>query len=554
MEKIMEESFLKLIEESIKKHWDIPALTDYKGATYTYKDTARKIEKLHILFENAGIKKGDKIAICSRNMSSWGIAFFATLTYGAVVVPILSEFKADNIHHIVNHSDARILFAGDVVWENLDEMQMPNLDGVLRTEDFSLRFSRNPKLTDTRRKLNELFGKKYPERFLPEHVVYEPEDEESLALINYTSGTTSASKGVMLPYRSLTSNLLFAIAVLGNDEGQNVVSMLPMAHMYGLMFEFIYGFAIGTHVHFLSRTPSPKIISEAFADIRPDLIITVPLVIEKIIQKRVFPAIDKPYMKLLMNMPVINEKIYKSIRETVMAALGGRFKELIVGGAALNRDVEQFLKKIQLPFTVGYGMTECGPIMAYSPWALFVPTSCGRDVPRMKFRIQSSDPEKEVGEIQVKGANVMLGYYKNAEATASVLDNDGWFHTGDLGLVDAEGNLFIKGRSKNMILGASGQNIYPEEIEDRINALNYVTESLIIEKDGKLVALIYPDMDALRKLGIDENQIEQTIKTEVKELNRSLPSYSQIASVEMQQEEFEKTPKRSIKRFLYQHK
>ena len=553
MNRIMDESFLKYVEKSIRKNWEKQALTDYNGATYTYKDCARKIEKLHILFETAGIEKGDKIAICSRNMSSWGIAFFAALTYGAVVVPILSEFKADNIHHIVNHSEAKLLFVGDVVWENLDEKMMPNIEVIIRVEDYTLHFSRNERLTEARKNLNALFGQKYPDRFVPSNVEYRQEDEEELALINYTSGTTIASKGVMLPYRSLTSNLLFAIEKLGAKPDQKIVSMLPMAHMYGLMFEFVYEFCIGMHVFFLNRTPSPKIIAEAFANVKPDIIVTVPLVIEKIIQKQVFPAIDKPLIKLMLNMPIINDKIYKNIHDKVMNALGGKFKELIIGGAALNSDVERFLRKIGLPFTVGYGMTECGPIIAYSSWKEFVLTSCGHDVPRMELKIDSPDATSVVGEILTRGANTMLGYYKNQRATSATIDSDGWLHTGDLGLIDRQGNLYIKGRSKNMILGASGQNIYPEEIEDKLNATNFISESIVIESKGKLIALVYPDFEMLAKSGIqDSEEIRKHLQEEVKELNKTLPNYCNISDFKIFNEEFEKTPKRSIKRFMYQ--
>lgn len=548
----MEESFLQYIEESIKTNWDRPALTDFKGATSSYKDVARKIEKLHLLFEHCGIKKGDKIALCSRNTSNWGIAFLATLSYGAVAVPILNEFKPDNVHHIVNHSEARILFAGDVVWENLDESAMPALDGAIRVEDYSLRFSRQKKLTEARTKLNELFGKKFPERFRPEDVHYEYDKLDELAMINYTSGTTSTSKGVMLPYRSLWTNLKFALGVFGLTPGEQIVSMLPMAHMYGLAFEFIYEFASGMHIHFLSRTPSPKIIADAFAEVKPDLIVTVPLVIEKIIKKKVFPTIEKPHMKILMNIPIINDKIKDSIRQKVIDAFGGKFKELIIGGAALNKEVEIFLRSIRFPYTVGYGMTECGPLLSYDGWETFKQGSCGKAVPRVELRIDSADQQHIVGEILAKGDCVMSGYYKNPEATRTALDRDGWLHTGDMGIIDADGYLFIRGRCKNMILSSNGQNIYPEEIEDKLNNMLYVSESIVIEKEGKLIALIYPDFDAVNTDKLSDEKLAEFLTNNLKELNQQLPAYSQVSTYKLYNEEFEKTPKRSIKRFLYQ--
>ena len=547
----MEECFLRYIEESIKNNWNRAALTDFKGATYSYKDVARKIEKLHLLFAHCGIQKGDKIALCGRNMSNWGTAFLATLAYGAVAVPILNEFKAETIHHMVNHSEARLLFAGDVVWEAIDPEAMPALDGVLRVEDYSLRFSRKEQLTEARARLNELFGQKYPERFRPEDVHYEYDRLDDLAVINYTSGTTSQSKGVMLPYRSLWTNLQFALNVFGITPGEKVVSMLPMAHMYGLAFEFIYEFANGMHIHFLSRTPSPKVIADAFAEVRPHLIITVPLVIEKIIKKRVFPSLEKPHIKLLMNIPVINDKIREKIRKQVVAAFGGRFKELIIGGAALNHEVEHFLHAIRFPYTVGYGMTECGPLLSYDGWKTFKPGSCGKAVDRVTLRIDSPDPQHIVGEILAKGDCVLTGYFKNPEATAAALDAEGWLHTGDMGIIDKDGYVYIKGRCKNMILSANGQNIYPEEIEDKLNNMPYISESIVVDRAGKLVALIHPDTDQMEADQVQENQLAEIMKDNLKEVNQQLPSYSQLGSYELYAEEFEKTPKRSIRRFLY---
>lgn len=548
----MEESFLKYIEESIQNNWDRPALTDFKGATSSYKDVARKMEKLHLLFEHCDIQQGDKIALCSRNTSNWGIAFLAILSFGAVAVPILNEFKPDTVHHIVNHSEARLLFAGDIVWENLDEAAMPDLDGVIRMEDYSLRFSREPRLTEARAKLNELFGKKFPERFRPEDIHYEYDHPEDLALINYTSGTTSSSKGVMLPYRSLLTNLKFALSVFGLTPGEQIVSMLPMAHMYGLAFEFIYEFASGMHIHFLSRTPSPKIIADAFAEVKPDLIITVPLIIEKIIKKRVFPAIEKPHMKILMNIPIINDKIKDNIRQKVMDAFGGKFKELIIGGAALNKEVENFLRSIRFPYTVGYGMTECGPLLSYDGWQTFRQGSCGKAVPEIQLRIDSPDQQHIVGEILAKGNCVMSGYFKNPEATEAALDPNGWLHTGDMGIIDKDGYLFIRGRCKNMILSSNGQNIYPEEIEDKLNNMPYISESIVIEKEGKLIALIYPDFDTIHAEKLTDEKLTEALKNNLQELNSQLPAYSQISTYKIYNEEFEKTPKRSIKRFLYQ--
>ena len=549
----MEENFLSYIENSIKENWDRPALTDYKGVNCNYKDVARKIEKLHILFEQAGIQKGDKIALCGRNSTNWGIAFMATLTYKAVAVPILNEFTPENVQHIVNHSDARLLFVGSVVWESLQKLDLPALDGVICMEDYSLHLSRSPRLTEARERLNELFGKKFPNRFLPEDVCYEKDTLDELALINYTSGTTSSSKGVMLPYRSLWSNLTFALGVFGKLPGEHVISMLPMAHMYGLAFEFIYEFASGAHVFFLTRTPSPQIIAEAFRTIKPSLIISVPLIIEKIIKKKVFPTLKKPGVRLMLSLPLVSTKIKQTIRQKVIEAFGGNFKEVIIGGAALNKEVEDFLHSIRFPYTVGYGMTECGPILAYDGWETFKQGSCGKTAPRMRLRIDSSDPECVVGEILAKGDNVMTGYYKNEEATQAAFTPDGWLRTGDLGLIDKDGYLYIKGRSKNMILGPNGQNIYPEEIEDQLNNLPFVAESIVVERDNKLVALIYPDFEAAKAAHADtEEALRETMENNRTEINKLLPAYSQIARVEIYREEFKKTPKRSIKRYLYQ--
>lgn len=548
----MDKSFIHYIEESIKKNWDRDALTDYMGATLQYKDVARKIEKLHIFFEESGVQKGDKIAICGRNSSHWGVTFLATLTYGAVVVPILHEFKSDNIHHIVNHSDAKLLFVGDMVWENLNEAAMPMLEGVFLMQDYTLLVSRSERLTYAREHLNEMFGKKYPKNFRVEHISYHKDSPEELAMINYTSGTTSSSKGVMLPYRSLWSNTKFAFEVLTLQPGDKVVSMLPMAHMYGLSFEFIYEFAAGCQVFFLTRMPSPKIIFQAFAQVQPRIIIAVPLIIEKIIKKNVLPKLDTMPMRMLLKLPIISDKIMDKVKEEMSKGFGGNFIQVIVGGAAFNQDIEKLLRRIGFPYTVGYGMTECGPIIAYEDWKEFKQGSCGKAAPRMEVKINSSDPHNVVGEILCKGDNVMLGYYKNEEATKAVLDSDGWLHTGDLGLIDEEGNITIKGRSKNMLLGPSGQNIYPEEIEDKLNNLPYVAESIVIQKEDKLVALVYPDFDEALANGVKDEELAGIMEENRVLLNTMIPAYSQIASVKIYHEEFEKTPKKSIKRFMYQ--
>ena len=549
MEKL---SFNEQIEQSIKDNWDLDALSDYKGETFQYKDIARIIEKLHIIFEYSNVKPGDKIALCGRNSAHWGVTFLATITYGAVIVPILHEFKADNIHNIVNHSEARLLLVGDMVWENLNENAMPLLEGVLLMNDFTLLVSRSERLDYARDHLNELFGKKFPRNFRREHVSYRRDKPEELAVINYTSGTTSYSKGVMIPYRALWSNTQFAFDVLTMKPGDKLVSMLPMAHMYGLAFEFLYEFSVGCHIYFLTRMPSPKIIFQAFEEVKPNLIVAVPLIIEKIIKKSVLPKLETPAMKILLKVPIINDKIKATVREEMIKAFGGNFKAVIVGGAAFNQEVEQFLKMIDFPYTVGYGMTECGPIICYEDWRRFKPGSCGKAVPRMDVKVLSSDPENIVGEIVCKGPNVMLGYYKNEEATQEVIDKDGWLHTGDLALMDEEGNVTIKGRSKNLLLSSSGQNIYPEEIEDKLNNLPYVSESIIVQQNEKLVGLVYPDFDDAFAHGLKNEDIERVMEENRVALNAMLPTYSQISKMKIYPEEFEKTPKKSIKRYLYQ--
>lgn len=549
-------SFNALIQKSIIDHWTLDALTDYKGVTLQYHDVARKIEKLHILFEHSGIQQGDKIALCGRNSSAWACAFLATLTYGAVAVPILHEFTAEQIHNIVNHSEAKLLFVGDVVATIISEKEMPDLEGIVYIPDYSLVVSRTEKLTYAREHLNEMFGKKYPKYFRPEHVNYYMEQNpEELALINYTSGTTGFSKGVMIPYRAMWGNADFARHELGSiiRKGDHVMSILPMAHMYGMAFEFIYEFISGCHTFYLTRLPSPAIIAQAYADIKPALIIAVPLVIEKIIKKRVYPKIQNNMMKLLLNMPVINTKIHEKIGQEVIKAFGGNFYEVIIGGAAFNKEVESFLQKIGFPYTVGYGTTECAPIIAYADYKTFVTGSCGRAAYHMEVKINSDDPENVPGEIWARGINVMLGYFKNPEATAAVLDADGWYHTGDLGTMDAEGNIFIKGRLKNMLLGASGQNIYPEEIEDRLNAMPMVSESVVIQENDKLVGLVCPDMDEAESIGLTRTDLEAVMEQNRLQLNNVMPAYCKLSAIRLHDEEFEKTPKKSIKRYLYQN-
>ena len=547
-------SFNSYLEKSIVDNWDLDALTDYKGVTLQYKDVARKIEKLHIIFENSGVEKGDKIAICGRNSANWAVAFIATLTYGAVAVPVLHEFTPDQVYNVVNHSGAKLLFVGDVVAKTIDATKMPDIEGVIYIPDYSLLVSRTDKLTYAREHLNEMFGRKYPKAFRAVHVsYYKEENPDELALINYTSGTTGFSKGVMLPYRALWGNLDFTMNMLGPHipKGANTVSILPMAHMYGMSFEFLFEFCHGCHIFFLTRVPSPAIIAQAFTDIKPAIIIAVPLVVEKIIRKKVFPKIQNHKMRLLMNMPVISKKVKQRICEEVYEAFGGNLYEVVVGGAPFNQEVETFLKSIDFPITVGYGATECAPIITYSDWHDFVPTSCGKAVMHMEVKINSSDPQNIPGEILARGTNTMLGYYKNDEATRLALDEDGWYHTGDLALMDENGYVFIKGRSKNMLLGANGQNIYPEEIEDKLNSMTLVVESLIIQKNDKLAALIYPDYEEAKNLGFSKDDIQHVMEQNIIELNQIIPPYSKVSSFNLQDEEFEKTPKKSIKRYLY---
>ena len=547
------ESFNSYIERSVIENWDLDALTDYQGATLQYHDVARKVEKLHILFENCGVQQGDKIAICGRNSAHWAVTFLATLTYGAVAVPILHEFNAEQIHNIVNHSESKLLFVGDVVATQITPDAMPAIEGIVNIPDFSLMVSRSESLTYAREHLNEMFGHKYPKAFRKEHVQWHKDQAEELALINYTSGTTGFSKGVMLPYRALWGNLDFCLNYLGVHLKKNcdVLSILPMAHMYGMAIEFIFPFCFGSHLFFLNRLPSPAIIAQAFSDIKPAVIIAVPLVIEKIIRKKVFPKIQNNAMRLLMQMPVVSKKVKERICREVYQAMGGNAYEVIVGGAALNQEVEQFLYNIHFPITVGYGTTECAPLITFSDYHDFVPGSCGTAVDHMEVKILSDDPQHVAGEIVTRGTNVMLGYYKNEIATREVLDKDGWYHTGDLGTMSYDGHVFIRGRIKNMLLSANGQNVYPEEIEDKLNSMALVSECIVIQKDEKFIALVHPDYDEARKMGFNDDDLENVMEQNRQELNRQLPPYSHLAGIRLHRDEFAKTPKKSIKRYLY---
>ena len=545
-------SFNAYIQKAIVENWDQDALTDYQGVTLQFHDVARKIEKIHILFVNSGVEKGDKIAICGRNSAHWAVAYLATLTYGAVAVPILHEFNGEQIQNIVNHSESKLLFIGDYAVKTIDPDAMPSLEAIINLPDFSLMLSRSEKISFAREHLNMLFGSKYPRAFRAEHVNYYKDEAEELALINYTSGTTGFSKGVMLPYRALWGNVEFIINRLGKvvKPGDNMLSILPMAHMYGMAIEFLFGFCNGCHLFFLTRLPSPAIIADAFANVRPAIIITVPLIIEKIIRKRVFPKIQDNRMRLLLAMPFVSKKVKERIYKEVYKAFGGNFYEIIVGGAPLSKEVEEFMLSINFPLTVGYGTTECAPLISYCDWKDFQGGSCGVPVDRMEVKILSQDPENIPGEIITRGTNMMLGYFKNPEATHQAIDKDGWYHTGDLATMSASGHIFIRGRIKNMLLGANGQNVYPEEIEDKLNTMAMVSESLIVQRGDKLVALVYPDKDEL--MNFSEEELEHIMEQNRQELNNTLPVYSRISAVELQAEEFAKTPKKSIKRYLYQ--
>jgi len=544
-------SFNAYIQKAIIDNWDQDALTDYQGITLQFHDVARKIEKIHILFENSGIGKGDKIAICGRNSAHWAVSYLATLTYGAVAVPILHEFNGEQIQNIVNHSGSKLLFIGDYAVKTIDPETMPNLEAIINIPDFSLLISRSESITYAREHLNMMFGSKYPMAFRKEHIHYYQDSADEMALINYTSGTTGFSKGVMLPYRSLWSNVEFIINRLGKKvrPGDNLLSILPMAHMYGMAVEFLFGFCHGCHLFFLTRLPSPAIIAQAFADVQPTLIVTVPLIIEKIIRKRVFPKIQNNRMRLLLQMPVVSKKVKERICHEVYKAFGGKAYEVIVGGAPLSKEVEDFLLSINFPVTVGYGTTECAPLISYCDYKDFIGGSCGTPVDRMEVKILSSDPQSIPGEIVTRGANVMLGYYKNEEATRQSLDDEGYYHTGDLGTMAPTGHIFIRGRIKNMLLGSNGQNVYPEEIEDKLNSMAMVAESVIVQRGDKLVALVYPDKDEI--VNFTPSELEEIMEQNRQSLNNELPVYSRIAAIEVHEEEFAKTPKKSIKRYLY---
>ena len=547
-------SFNSYIEQSIINNWHLDALTDYKGATLQYHDVARKIEKLHILFENSGVIKGDKIAVCGRNSSQWAVAFLAIVTYGAIVVPIQNEFKPEQIHNIVNHSESKMLFVGDVVATEINAEEMPSLEGIVYLPDFSLVLSRSEKLTYAREHLNEIFGHKYPKYFRKEHIKYHVDDPEELAMINYTSGTTGFSKGVMLPYRALWGNLDYLMDTVKPKIGKNcnILSTLPMAHMYGLMTEFIFNIVLGNHIFFLTRQPSPTLISEALNETKPDIIFAVPLVIDKIVRKHVFPRVQTNWVRLLTSMPVLSKRIKEKIREFVLGEFGEHPYEVVVGGAPLNKEIENFFVSIGFPIAMGYGTTETAPLITFAHQDDYVAGSCGVAVKHMEVKVLSDDPQNVPGELVCRGINVMKGYYKNPEATHAVIDKDGWFHTGDLATMSADGHFFIKGRSKNMLLGANGQNIYPEEIEDRLNSMALVSESIIVQRNNKLVALIHPDDDEASSKGFTAEDLEHIMDQNRVELNSQMPSFAKISGIQIHENEFEKTAKKSIKRYLYQ--
>ncbi len=545
----------KIFESAFKKNWHRPAISNYQGETLHFKDLARRMEKLHIMFQECGLKQRDKVAICSRNQANWAVSFFSTMTYGAVPVPLLHEFKSANIHHLVNHSEAKILFVDEVIWEGLSETEMPDIQAIIQVNNFKILYAADEKIYKAKEHLNELFGKKFPEAFEPEMISYYEDSADELAIINYTSGTSGFSKGVMVPYRAIFSNIEFAKKVMPClNNTTRVVSMLPCAHMYGLMFEVMYELSVGTHVHFLSRLPSPKVIMKALAEVKPNIVIAVPLVIEKIFKSKVKPIVEKEGIRFLLKVPGLDQLILNKIRTELVNAFGGEFYEVILGGAAFNKEVEAFFKKMNFPFTVGYGMTECAPIITYDDWKDEKLYSCGKAAPNMEVRIMSADPQNVPGEIQVRGANVFLGYFKNEEATAEVFTEDGWFRTGDMGVLDADGSLFIKGRTKCMILGPSGQNIYPEEVETVINNQPYVVDSLVIEDNEGLTALIYPDFQQGAKDGMDQRAFIEYMQGTLPELNKELPNYAKIKKIEVMSEDFERTPKKSIKRYLYQRK
>ena len=546
------ENFVKYIENSLKGNWDLPALTDYKGNSYKYKDVARKIARIHIMFEECEVKKGDKIALIGKNSANWAMTYLAIITYGAVVVPILPDFHSNDVHHIVNHSDSVVLFSGDPIWENLDERSMPNLRAIFSLTDYKLLIEgKSENIKSIYEKLDSLCDELYPNGITADKISFDEVSNEEVGVLNYTSGTTGFSKGVVLPLNSLAANIRYARKNLPLDPGDNVVSFLPLAHTFGCAFEFLWPFTIGCHIHFLTRTPSPKIIIQAFQEVQPTIVITVPLILEKIYKKQILPLLDKTSMKLLLSMPIIDKAIYSKVKKKLTDVFGGNFKEVIIGGAALNKDVELFLKKIGFNFTIGYGMTECGPLISYANWDKTKVGSAGKLIDTLEIKIDSEDPLNTVGEIMVRGENVMYGYYKNVEATEQSIDKEGWLHTGDLGIIDEENYIYIKGRNKSMLLGPSGENIYPEEIEAKLNNMAYIQESVVIEKNNKLIALVYPDLDSVNLDKISESKLIEIMEENKKEVNENLAKYMQISKIKIYPEEFEKTPKRSIKRFLY---
>ena len=549
---IMTNGLIEAIETSIRTNWQLPALSDFNGVTLHFSDVARRIAEMHLLFKAVGLKKGDKVALCARNSASWATAFLGALTYGAVVVPLLHEFNPDTIEHLVTHSGARILFSEKAIFENLDVDRIAGVEGVVLLPEFELALCRNEKIAAFIGDRNALFSRAYPGGFSQTNVKYPMPDESALALINYTSGSTGNSKGVMLSYLNLWSNIRFGLANIPFlHPGDGMLSMLPLAHMYGLVFEFLFPFCRGCHITFLGRVPSPAVVLKAFAEVRPQLVITVPLVIEKIVKGKVLPKLRTPLMRVLLAIPGLRDIIYSKVRKQLLDAFGGDLKQLIIGGAALSSEVEALLRRIKFPFTIGYGMTECAPLVTYEWWATQRPHSCGRLCDGMQARVDSPDPTTVPGVLFVKGDNVMHGYFKNPEATAAALDKDGWLNTGDICTIDRDGYVYLRGRDKNMILTSSGQNVYPEEIEVILNNMPFVAESVVVDRGGRIVALVYPDYEAGRKLGFDEIDTEQRVVDNLAPLNKQLPVYSKVSAIEIHHDEFEKTPKHSIRRFLY---
>jgi len=549
---MLKENFIAFIEKSITSNWKIDALADYKGSSFTYEDVATRIVKLHIIFEKAGIKQGDKIALVGKNSAAWGIVFLATISYGAVIVPILPDFTPEDIHHIVNHSDSVLLFTGEQIFDSLDRKKMPDIRATFKVNDFSLIFAEEgSELPSIANSIDQIFAENYSGGFGPENFNLQHVPNHELAVISYTSGTTGFSKGVMIPHNSLIANIRYAHENMPLEARDEIVSFLPLAHSYGCAFEFLFPFTKGCYITFLGKTPSPQIIMQAFKEIRPRLILSVPLVIEKIYKKQVLPTISKPVMKMLLSVPGIKGILHNKIRQKLVDVFGANFHEVVIGGAAFNKDAELFFNKINFPFSIGYGMTECGPLIAYAGWETAKLGSAGKVVDTLEITIDSADPYTISGEILVRGENVMLGYYKNAEATREVLDDEGWLHTGDLGYIDHENFVFINGRSKSMILGASGQNIYPEIIEAKINNMKYVQESVVIDENQKLVALVFPDKESMDKHGVDEKKLQEILDDHKKHLNHSLPAFMKVTEFRIHKEEFEKTPKKSIKRFMY---